>query len=140
MRALQTEAAVSPSYGYLGQTLNVYLYFTTLEYSEAPTIDYLRFVPHGATGWAELVVNSSQVIGLSPLIALASVTIPTTALAGSYDVLVGLNGEDYVISNGFSVYTSPYQPTTITETVTSLIPWIYIVMMVGFFGALLIKK
>jgi len=55
-------------------------------------------------------------------------------------VLVGLNGEDYVISNGFSVYTSPYQPTTITETVTSLIPWIYIVMMVGFFGALLIKK
>lgn len=132
MKALQTEvgATVSPSYGYLGQTLNVYLYFTTLTYDATPTIDYLRFSPHGVVGAANLTVNSSEVISADPLIILASVSIPTAALTGIYDVLVGLDDEDYEIDSGFVVYESPYQPAEVTTTMLDSIMPLMVLMMV----------
>lgn len=132
MKALQTEvgATVSPSYGYLGQTLNVYLYFTDLEYEEAPTVDYLRFSPHGVTGAASLTVGTPQVIAISPLVVLASVTVPTTVLTGAYDVLIGLDDEDKIISSGFTVYESPYYPAEVTTTMLETVMPIIVLMMV----------
>jgi len=134
MKALQTEvgATVSPSYGYLGQTLNVYLYFTTLTCEATPTIDYLRFSPHEVVGAANLTVASSEVISADPLIVLASVTVPTTALTGAYDVLIGLDDEDYEIDSGFVVYESPYQPTEVTTTMLESIMPVIVIMMVMF--------
>lgn len=131
MKAQQTEAAatVSPSYGYLGQTLNVYLYFTALEYTEAPTIGALTIYPYGVVGAAGLTVNSSEVISSDPLIVLASVTVPSTVLEAAYDVNITLDDVDYVIPNSFSVYASPYYPAETQSTITAIMPVMMLMMV-----------